>query len=79
MIRKRSSEVPQPRETSKVERLFDLFEAGKISEEALLAALGVGHDHYSPDELTTDRALRATENGFLGEAGLVRILQQGNR
>lgn len=71
----RVGDVPKPSERSKVDRLFDLFEAGKLSEETLLAVLGVDRDGYAPNELTTDRALRATENGFLGEAGLLKILR----
>lgn len=64
----------QPGTKSTVERLFDLFESGNLLEKSLLEALGVDRDGYAPDELTTDRALRAIENRYLSEAGLLKIL-----
>lgn len=56
------------------ERAFDLFDAGKLSEAALLAALGVSRDGYAPNEKLAHRALNAVEAGALSEAGLIKVL-----
>lgn len=55
-------------------RAFDMFDAGKISEAALLAALGVSRAGYVPDETLAHRALDAVEQGRLSEAALTRVL-----
>ena len=56
------------------ERAFDLFDAGKLGEAGLLAAVGVSRDGYVPSETITHRALDAVELGRLSEAGLVQLL-----
>jgi hypothetical protein len=56
------------------ERAFDLFEAGKIGEAALLAAVGVSRDGYVPSETITHRALDAVDQGRLSEDGLIKII-----
>lgn len=59
------------------ERAFDLFDAGKIGEAALLAAVGVSRSGYVPSEAITHRALDAVEQGRLSEDGLVKLLGGG--
>ena len=66
-----SDAVLQP---TPAERAFDLFDAGKIGEAALLAAVGVSRDGYMPSEAITHRALDAVEQGRLSEDGLVKLL-----
>jgi len=70
--------APQQAATAAVktaaERAFDLFDAGKISDEALLAALGVARAGYVPSEAVAHRALDAVEAGRLSEAALLRVL-----
>jgi integrase len=59
---------------SPADRAFDLFEAGKLGEEALLAAIGVSRDGYLPTETLAHRALDAVEAGLLSEAALTQVL-----
>lgn len=59
---------------SPAERAFDLFDAGKLSEAGLLAAVGGSREGYVPSETITHRALDAVEQGRLSEAGLVSLL-----
>jgi hypothetical protein len=66
-----TSDDPQP---SPADRAFDLFDAGKLGEAALLAAIGVSRDGYVPTEVITHRALDAVEQGRLSEPGLVKLL-----
>jgi hypothetical protein len=56
------------------ERAFDLFEAGKIGEAGLLAALGVSRAGYVPTETIAHRALDSVEGGRLSEAALTRVM-----
>ncbi|TVP52856.1 MAG: hypothetical protein EA345_00345 [Halomonas sp.] len=56
------------------ERAFDLFDAGKITETALLAALGVAREGYVPREALAHRALDAVEAGRLSETALTGVL-----
>ncbi len=55
-------------------KAFDLFEAGKLSEGALLIALGVSRAGYNPSEDLRLRALTAFEAERLSEDGLTRVL-----
>ena len=66
-----NGEEQQP---SPADRAFDLFDAGKLGEAGLLAAIGVSRDGYVPTEVITHRALDAVEQGRLSEAGLVKLL-----
>lgn len=59
---------------SAAERAFDLFEAGKIGEAGLMAALGVSREGYVPTEAIAHRALDAVEAGQLSENGLLKVL-----
>lgn len=59
---------------SAAERAFDLFDAGKIGEAGLLAALGVSRPGYVPTEAIAHRALDAVEAGRLSEAALTQVL-----
>ena len=55
-------------------KAFDLFDAGKLSESALLIALGVARAGYDPSEELRLRALTAFEEERLSEEGLTRLL-----
>ena len=59
---------------SAAERAFDLFDAGKIGEAGLMAALGVSRQGYVPTEAIVHRALDAVEAGRLSETALTRVL-----
>jgi len=59
---------------SAAERAFDLFDAGKIGEAGLMAALGVPRKGYVPSETIAHRALDAVEAGRLSEAALTQVL-----
>ncbi|MCE8525799.1 site-specific integrase [Ruegeria pomeroyi] len=67
-------EKPERPALSAAEKAFDLFDAGKISEATLLAALGVSRDGYDPAEGLRLRALTAYEQDRLSEDALVAIL-----
>jgi hypothetical protein len=55
-------------------KAFDLFDAGKLSESALLIALGVARAGYDPSEELRLRALTAFESERLSEDALVKVL-----
>ena len=55
-------------------KAFDLFDAGKLSESALLIALGVSRVDYKPNEELRLRALIAFESERLSEDGLMKVL-----
>ncbi|SHK49107.1 Phage integrase family protein [Shimia gijangensis] len=59
---------------SATEKAFDLFDAGTLSEPALLAALGVARDEYKLSEDLRLRALAAFEEERLSEEGLIKVL-----
>jgi integrase len=64
---------------SVAERAFDLFDAGKIGEAGLMAALGVLRKGYVPSKTIAHRAPGAdqedaVEAGRLSEAALTQIL-----
>ena len=63
-----------PAAKTAAERAFDLFDAGKLGEAGLLAALGVSRAGYVPTEATAHRALDAVEAGLLSEAALTQVL-----
>jgi hypothetical protein len=63
-----------PAVKSAAERAFDLFDAGKLGEAGLLAALGVSRAGYVPTEAMAHRALDAVEAGLLSEAALTQVL-----
>ena len=56
------------------EKALNLFDAGKPSEAALLAALGVSADGYELVENLRLRALPAFEEERLSEDGLIKVL-----
>ena len=56
------------------DKAFKMLFAGVLSEKALLAAVGVGQNDYTPTEHITMLALDAFEEDKLGEDGLMRIL-----
>jgi hypothetical protein len=64
-----------PAAKTAAERAFDLFDAGKLGEAGLLAALGVSRAGYVPTEAMAHRALDAVEAGRLSEAALTRVLR----
>mgnify|MGYP000284792883 FL=1 len=55
-------------------KAFDLFDAGKLSENALLIALGMSRAGYDLSEELRLRALTAFEKERLSEKGLTRLL-----
>jgi integrase len=55
-------------------KAFDLFDAGKLGEAALLVALGVSRAGYALDDDLRIRALTALEQGRLSEDALVKVL-----
>jgi integrase len=63
-----------PAAKTAAERAFDLFDAGKLGEAGLLAALGVSRTDYVPTEAMAHRALDAVAQGRLTEGGLVKLL-----
>ena len=67
-------EEPERPALSAAEKAFNLFDAGKLSEPALLAALGVSRDGYELLEDLRLRALSAFEEGRLSEDGLIKVL-----
>lgn len=56
------------------EKAFDLFEAGTLSEAALLIAVGTSRNGYQLEEDLRVRALTAFEAGTLSEDALVKLL-----
>lgn len=64
----------QPALSPAAAKAFDLFDAGKIGEAALLAALGVSRPGYAATDAVTVRALASVETGKLGEDVLIRLL-----
>lgn len=57
-----------------MKRAFDLFDAGKIGEAALLATLGVSRSEYVPSQWVIERALDAVEERQLSEEALISIM-----
>jgi len=66
--------VPVSELTIAAAKAFELFDAGKIGEAALLAALGVSRSGYVATEAITVRALASVETGKLSEDGLIKVL-----
>ncbi len=67
-------EEPERPTLTAAEKAFDLFDAGKLSEPALLAAIGVSRDGYELVEDLRLRALTAFEEERLSEEGLIKLL-----
>lgn len=59
---------------SAAEKAFDLFDAGKLSETALLAALDVSREGYKLTEELRLRALTAFEEERFSEDALIKVL-----
>jgi hypothetical protein len=59
---------------SAAHKAFDLFDAGKLGEAALLVALGVSREGYALDDDLRMRALTALEQGRLSEDALIKVL-----
>jgi len=68
------TDTEQQGSRSIADKALDLFEAGKLSEEGLLAAPGVSHGGYVPDKGVSYRVLDAVNHGKLSEGALIRIL-----
>ncbi|WP_424178940.1 tyrosine-type recombinase/integrase [Yoonia sp. TsM2_T14_4] len=64
----------QPALSAAAAKAFDMFDAGKIGEAALLAALGVSRQGYSATDAVTVRALASVEAGTLAESMLIKII-----
>lgn len=73
------SEAPtkagQPK--SSADMAFDLLDAGKLTEDGLIAALGANRVGFALTEDLLQRALRAIAEGRLTEAGFRRIAGNG--
>jgi len=67
-------EEPERPTLTAAEKAFDLFDAGKLSELALLAAIGFSRDGYQLAEDLRLRALTAFEEERLSEDGLIKVL-----
>ena len=67
-------EEPERPTLTAAEKAFDLFDAGKLSETALLVALGVSRKGYELVEDLRLRALTAFEEERLSEDGLIKVL-----
>ena len=68
----------QPALSPAAAKAFDLFDAGKIGEAALIAALGVSRQGYAANDAITVRALASVEAGRLTEDGLMRVLSDNS-
>ena len=55
-------------------KAFDLFDAGKLSETALLAAVGVARTGFELAEELRMRTLTAFEEGRLSEEAMIKLL-----
>jgi integrase len=69
-----SAEPATAPKASANEKAFDLFEAGTLSEAALLIAVGTSRNGYQLEEDLRVRALTAFEAGTLSEDALVKLL-----
>lgn len=58
---------------SAAHKAFDLFDAGKLGETALLVALGVSREGYALEDDLRMRALTAFEQGRLSEDALIKV------
>jgi integrase len=67
-------EKPERPTLTAAEKAFDLFDAGKLSEAALLAALGVSRDGFELVEDLRLRTLVGFEEERLSEDGLIKVL-----
>jgi integrase len=70
-------EGSQTKATSAAGLAFDMFENDGLPEAALLAALGVDQETYTPEEWIKQRALSAWRLGKLSEAGLMKTCKAG--
>ena len=59
---------------SAAEKAFDLFDEGKMSETALLVAVGAGRVGFELAEDLRVRTLQAFEEGRLSEDAMVQLL-----
>ena len=66
--------VPPAPALSAAHKAFDLFDAGKLGEAALLVALGVSREGYALDDDLRMRALTALEQGRMSEDALIKVL-----
>ena len=55
---------------------FQMLAEGTLSEDALLASLGVGKDAYTVTEEIAMQALQAKRNQQISEASLLKILNK---
>ena len=69
-----SSKAREGTAFSAATKAFDLFDAGKLSESALLIVLGASRVGYEPNEELRSRALIAFESERLSEDGLMKVL-----
>jgi integrase len=65
---------PAAPQTSAHEKAFDLFDAGKLSEKALLIAVGAERSGFELAEDLRLRTLTAFEDGRLSEEAMIKLL-----
>ena len=72
--KKQNSKPASTNSSDAVRLAFAIFEKGQLSEELLLAAIGVERDDYEVTEEITVLALKAKGSGLLSDDGLKQIL-----
>jgi hypothetical protein len=69
-----ASDQPAVLKASAHEKAFDLFDAGKLSEKALLIAVGAERSGFELAEDLRLRTLTAFEDGRLSEDAMIKLL-----
>ena len=69
-----NSDRPAAPKTSAHEKAFDLFDGGKLSEKALLIAVGAERSGFELAEDLRLRTLTAFEDGRLSEDAMIKLL-----
>ena len=69
-----ATEQPADPKASAHEKAFDLFDAGKLSEKALLIAVGADRSGFELAEDLRLRTLTAFEDGRLSEDAMIKLL-----
>lgn len=67
--------LPETKTHDSVTVAFDMVEKGELTEELLLAAIGVDRENYSPVDSINLRALMAKKAGVISEEALRRIMK----
>ena len=73
-----ASDQPAASKKSAHEKAFDLFDAGKLSEKALLIAVGAERSGFELAEDLRLRTLTAFEDERLSEDAMIKLLSQSS-